>query len=173
MTKNIILVRHAKSDWSIPGQKDFDRTLNQRGLLDAPRMGNELAKLNLNPTLIIASPAARTKATAQYVAEQLKYNTDDILFLEDLYEASSRNVLSAINQLDNAHHTVLICGHNPTFTHIAEYFTRQDIGNIPTCGMVHISFEVENWAMISGQTGTLKNFIFPKMFFTNRDGDDD
>lgn len=173
MSKNIILVRHAKSDWSNPGQKDFDRMLNQRGLVDAPRMGNELAKLNLNPTLIISSPAARTKATAEYIAEQLKYDTDTIEFIEDLYEASSRNVLSAINQLDNRHETVLICGHNPTFTHIAEYFTKEDIGNIPTCGMVHISFDVDDWTKISDQTGTLKSFIFPKMFFAHREGDDD
>lgn len=173
MAKNIILVRHAKSDWSIVGQKDFERTLNQRGLVDAPRMGNELYKLNIVPSLIVSSPALRAKATAEYVAEQLKYDTDNIEWIEDLYEASSRNVLSVINQLENEHDTVLIFGHNPTFTHIAEYFTKQNIGNIPTCGAVSIDFDVEDWSLIAGQTGELKFFIYPKMFFNYSEGEDD
>ena len=173
MPKNIILVRHGKSDWSIPGQKDFERTLNQRGLVDAPRMGNELAKLNINPSHIVSSPAFRAKATAEFVAEQLNFDIDNIEFIHDLYEASSRNVLSVINQFDNSHSTIMIFGHNPTFTHIAEYFTKEYIGNIPTCGAVNIEFEVEDWALISGQTGRLKFFIYPKMFFEYSETEED
>ncbi|TAH26285.1 MAG: histidine phosphatase family protein [Cytophagales bacterium] len=169
MAKNIILVRHAKSDWSVFGQKDFDRTLNQRGLFDAPRMGMELLKREVNPQLIIASPASRTKATSVFLAEQLKYNTDNIEFHEELYEASSRNVLSIINGISNSVETAMLVGHNPTFTHIAEYFTKKDIGNIPTCGVVSIHFDVDDWAVISGQTGEMKFFIYPKMFWSVED----
>jgi phosphohistidine phosphatase len=173
MPKSIVFVRHAKSDWSIPGQKDFDRTLNQRGLLDAPRMGKKLMEMGISADYIIASPAERAKATAEFVAEQLQYDIDKIEWVENLYEASLRNVLQEINRLDDAFQTVLIFGHNPTFTHIAEYFTKEPIGNIPTCGMVCVDFDLDSWALISGQTGKMRFFIYPKLFFQNLSEEED
>jgi phosphohistidine phosphatase len=59
MSKTLILVRHAKSDWSIDGQKDYDRTLNARGHRDAPRMGQILANKNLKIDKLITSGAER------------------------------------------------------------------------------------------------------------------
>ena len=52
MTKTLILIRHAKSDRSDSGQKDFDRELNPRGHSDAPRMGGKLVELGVKPNLI-------------------------------------------------------------------------------------------------------------------------
>ncbi len=40
--KRLTLVRHAKSDWSLPGQADWDRPLNKRGQRDAPEMARRL-----------------------------------------------------------------------------------------------------------------------------------
>lgn len=165
MAKKIILVRHAKSDWSVLGQKDFDRTLNQRGMQDAPRMGNALKNKNLVVDLIIASPAIRAKTTAEFIAEQIAYDVKNIKWVDDLYEASTRTILGEINNLENHYNTVIIVGHNPSFTHMAEYFTKAEINNMPTCSMVGITFEVDNWQLISGQTGNLDFFIYPKMLF--------
>src|SRR4051794_29220568 len=121
MTKNLILLRHAKSDWSDPGQKDFDRDLNSRGRLDAPRMGKKLCEMDVKPDLIIASPALRARLTAEFVSEQLRYDVDKIDFREEIYEASLRSLLNVINGLDDTYNKVMIVGHNPTFTYIAEY----------------------------------------------------
>jgi len=78
--KNLFLVRHAKSDWSISGQKDFDRELNGRGRSDAPKMGRKLYEMEAKPEIIISSPAARAKFTAELIAEQLKFDTEKIIF---------------------------------------------------------------------------------------------
>ena len=40
--KQLILIRHAKSDWGNPGLDDFDRPLNERGKKDAPVMAQRL-----------------------------------------------------------------------------------------------------------------------------------
>ncbi len=46
----LIILRHAKSDWSIHGQKDFDRGRN-----DAPKMGEYLKSNGIIPDLILST----------------------------------------------------------------------------------------------------------------------
>jgi phosphohistidine phosphatase len=162
MAKKLFLVRHAKSDWSISGQKDIDRELNVRGMNDAPRMGRKLRELNVKPDLIISSPANRAKHTAEFIAEQLQYDTDKILLHQEIYEASVRSLLGVINDLPDNCNIVMIVGHNPTFTYIGEYLTKQNLDNVPTCGVVHIEFEIDSWKEVSEGNGILKMFIYPK-----------
>jgi phosphohistidine phosphatase len=164
MGKLLILIRHAKSDWSDVGQKDIDRELNRRGHSDAPRMGRKLAEMNLKPDLIVSSPSRRTTLTTQYICEQLSYPLENVDFQEDIYEASVRTLLRLVNELDNSLQTVFIVGHNPGFTYFSENLTGKEIGNIPTCGIVELAFELEDWALVSQNTATLKSFIYPKMF---------
>jgi phosphohistidine phosphatase len=160
--KTLYFMRHAKSDWSVSGQKDFDRSLNHRGLMDAPKMGHRLMSMEIKPDLILSSPALRAKMTAEYVSEQLKYEFDKIVWDEEIYEAPVRTLLSIINKLDPSYNNVLIFGHNPSITYLAEYLSKAEIGNIPTAGVVCIEFEVPEWAMVSEGTGSLKWFIYPK-----------
>lgn len=162
MTFNLYLLRHAKSDWSVPGQKDIDRMLNSRGNNDAPRMGRKLHDLNVEPDLMIASPARRTRDTAGYIAEQLQYDLDNICYDEEIYEASVRTLLGLVNKLDDKNKSVMLVGHNPGFSYLAEYLTKEEIGNIPTCGVVNIEFSGSSWLEVSGGTGILKWFIYPK-----------
>jgi phosphohistidine phosphatase len=162
MAKNLFLVRHAKSDWSVSGQKDFERQLNGRGLNDAPKMGRKLYEMGMKPDLIISSPAVRARLTAELIAEQLKYDTDKIVFNEEIYEASVRSLLKVINSIDDKNKTVIIVGHNPTFTYIAESLTKREIGNIPTCGAVQMEFNLNSWKEVSEGTGTLKSYNYPK-----------
>jgi len=163
--KNLFLVRHAKSDWSVSGQKDIDRELNGRGRSDAPKMGRKLYEMEAKPEIIISSPAARARFTAELISEQLKFDTDKIIYNEDLYEASVRTLLGAINGIEDRYSRVMIFGHNPGLTFLAEALTKKEIGNIPTCGIVHLEFAIGSWQEVSGGTGELKSFIYPKKFF--------
>jgi phosphohistidine phosphatase len=162
MSKSLYLVRHAKSDWSIPGRADFDRDLNSRGMMDAPQMGRKLYDMGVLPELIISSPAVRARKTAEFIAEQLKYETEKIDFKEDIYEASLRTMLSIINQFSNSYNNIMLFGHNPGFTYLAEYLTKENLEDIPTCGVVYIDFAVDGWNEISGGSGSMKWLISPK-----------
>lgn len=162
MSKVLFLIRHAKSDWSISGQDDFERKLNSRGLQDAPIMGKHLKSLHVSPDIIISSPAERAKITAEFIAEQLDYSLEKIEFEEEIYEASPRTLLRLINNLDNKLDYVAMVGHNPTFTYIAEYLTKNEIGNMPTCSVVKINFEIDEWAEVSEGLGELIWFEYPK-----------
>ena len=162
MAKTLIFMRHSKSDQSIPGLKDFDRPLNNRGLGDAPRMGRRLLEIGVNPDLVISSPALRAKTTAEYVSEQLSYDIDTIVYDDEVYEASVRSLLVVVNAIEDTFNTVIIFGHNPTHTYLAEYLTKEAIGNIPTSGAVCITFEFDSWKLISEGTGKMKWFEYPK-----------
>ncbi|MCC6685100.1 MAG: histidine phosphatase family protein, partial [Bacteroidia bacterium] len=76
--KQLVLVRHAKSDWANPELKDFDRPLNERGKQNAPEMGKRLASKKWPVDLIVSSPAKRALKTARLLAKEIHYATDDI-----------------------------------------------------------------------------------------------
>lgn len=162
MTKILYLLRHAKSDWSVNGQKDIDRELNQRGYFDAPLMGVRMHELQVKPQMIFCSSARRTVLTCEYICERIQFNLDQVAFDEDLYEASSRTLLQKINTVNNDFDEVMFIGHNPTHTYMAEYLTGKELGNIPTSGCVKITFEVDSWSQVSKDLGKLEWFIFPK-----------
>jgi phosphohistidine phosphatase len=163
MSKQLVLMRHAKSDWSGMAGNDFDRPLNNRGYRDAPLMGLRLANVqHFKPDFVISSPAERAKLTAQYVCEQLPYEEEKLVFEQDIYEASPRTLLRITNELDDKYEKVLLVGHNLGLTHYAEFLTKTVIGNIPTAGIVSISFEIDSWKMVSEGLGRLDWFIYPK-----------
>lgn len=162
-TKTLLLVRHAKSDWTTKCP-DFDRPLNHRGESDLIVMGNQLSQLDLKIELILTSPAKRTLLTAESIAKSIGYPTKNILKEPSIYEGSFYNLNTIIEQLNNDLSTVLIVGHNPTFTTLVEYYSGSAIGNLPTLGVAIITFDITEWGAISSNAGTLNQFIYPKQF---------
>src|SRR6478735_1444307 len=163
MPKQLVLMRHAKSDWSVSDQKDFDRELNFRGHRDAPKMG---ARMKLEkgfvPDLVVCSPAARARLTAQYVCEQLPFDEEKVIFEDDIYEASVRTLLRVVNTLDDAHDKVMIFGHNPGLSYFIEYLTKETVGDIPTAAIACLVFELDTWKAVSEATAKLQWYIYPK-----------
>ena len=160
MAKQLLLVRHGKSDWGNLDLKDFDRPLNKRGKENAPEMAERLIDRGFKFDLIVSSPAKRAKTTAKYFAEA--YQTDHIQFEEAIYEANPRTLLKIINGFDDSADSIIMFGHNPGFTDLANELSDADIYNIPTAGMVLISFPFDSWKMVSKGTGAMVFFDYPK-----------
>ncbi len=160
MAKQLLLVRHGKSDWGNIDLNDFDRPLNKRGKENAPEMAERLVNRGFKIDLIVSSPAKRAKSTAKYFAEA--YNIDQIQFEESIYEANTTVLLRVVNALDDAAEKVVLFGHNPGFTDFANELCDADIYNIPTAGMVLISFPFDSWQVVSKGTGELMFFDYPK-----------
>jgi len=160
MAKQLLLVRHGKSDWGNLDLKDFDRPLNKRGKENAPEMAERLVQRGFRFDLIVSSPAKRAKSTAKFFAEA--YQVDDIQYEESIYEANTTALLKVINGLDDSADTVIMFGHNPGFTDLANELSDADIYNIPTAGMVLMSFPFDSWKMVSRGTGELVFFDYPK-----------
>lgn len=160
--KHLFLNRHAKSDWAQPTLTDFERPLNKRGVLDAPKMGKRLAKRGENIDLIVSSTANRAITTAMVIAKHINYPVENIREEPRIYEARVSELLEIVNTLDNKYNSVILFGHNPGFTDFADYLTGAGILNIPTCGICKISFDTDNWAEVSAHSGSMDYFDFPK-----------
>ncbi|MCL4792623.1 MAG: histidine phosphatase family protein, partial [Gammaproteobacteria bacterium] len=62
----------------------------------------------------------------------------------------------------DAFRNIIVCGHNPGLTELANRLAGSDIDNIPTCGMVAIDLDLENWTGISNASGSLQIYDYPK-----------
>ncbi|WP_418185559.1 SixA phosphatase family protein [Aliarcobacter vitoriensis] len=161
--KKLVLIRHAKSDWTNPLLNDFDRPLNKRGLKDAPFMAKILNKKCLNPDLIISSPSIRTKLTSEYFIKEFKYK-ESIVFEESIYEAPFENLLRILSNTDDKYKTIFLIGHNPGLNDLSNFVLNDFKENIPTCGILEIDFDIEFWKDISKENSKLICFEFPKKY---------
>jgi phosphohistidine phosphatase len=160
--KTIILVRHAKSSWDNILQKDFDRTLNARGLQDAPMMGKRMLQRNIEVDLIITSAAMRAKQTATAIAVNMNYATQNILELQELYHASSSIITEVISSNADKNNTVMIVCHNPGITNWANQQMHPFLENMPTCSMIAFSINENHWQLFETAKKELLFFDFPK-----------
>lgn len=162
MSKELYIIRHAKSDWSFE-LKDFDRPLSPRGFRDAPVMAERLKVSVPNIDVLVSSPAKRAITTAQVFAEVLGIPIKDIQTQMSIYDAGVPRLLDVINQVDDSISKLAIFGHNPGFTMFANYLSDANIYNIPTCGIIGMRFDgVDSWGEISGGMGDSFAFMYPK-----------
>ncbi len=162
MPKQLLLVRHAKSDWDDRKLSDFKRPLNSRGEKNAPEMARRLLDKKIIPEQIVSSPAVRALTTARYFAKELGIKQSAIVEESTIYEAFTPDLMAVINNLDNSYLFTALFGHNPGITNLVTNLCNKDLYNIPTCGMVLIRFPFDNWGMISVGTGELVFYDYPK-----------
>jgi phosphohistidine phosphatase len=161
--KTLFLNRHAKSSWDSDAGSDFERPLNKRGKTDAPLMGKYLSKeRRIAPEIIISSPAKRAIKTAEIIAKEIGYPVKNIVANKNIYEAGPSSILEIIQKINDCYHSAMLFGHNPGFTSLASYLSNVNIGNMPTCGICRIDFNVDSWRKVEIESGTLVFFDYPK-----------
>jgi phosphohistidine phosphatase len=160
--KRLYLIRHAKSSWKDTGLDDIDRPLNKRGKRDAPFMGQRLKESGVSPGLILSSPAKRALRTAKIIAKELGYSKENIEIRDALYLQGIPAIIREIRTIDTDYDTVMLFGHNPDFTMLAEHLTDYQVDNIPTCGIFCIDFNVGSWTEVDEGGGNFVFFDYPK-----------
>jgi len=161
--KTLYLLRHAKSSWNLPSIDDFDRPLNNRGIRNAPFMGEMLLRKNISLELIISSPALRAITTAKIIAEKLKYPVSNIKKDKNIYEASALDLLSVLKKTNNKLKFLMLVGHNPGMNDLINLISDKRLDNLPTAGIVCLKKEVDNWEKIDDNW--LFEFIeYPKKY---------
>jgi phosphohistidine phosphatase len=161
--RRLTLVRHAKSDWSLPGQNDWDRPLNKRGQRDAPEMARRLRSRRLKPDLMLASPAVRAVTTASVMARELKVPAARVVQDERLYLATPADLLAVIHELGGEAKHLMVFGHNPGMTEFANRLSAGDqIDNLPTCGVFTALFDLSDWSALDWGGGEDAEFDYPK-----------
>lgn len=117
--KTLIVMRHAKSDWSHEGLADIERPLNSRGYRDAPSMGAALVSAGFHPDLILRSPAVRTRETTAGLLEGIGRDIP-VKVVDDFYPGGPAEFLEALQEHEEDADTILILAHNPGIESFAE-----------------------------------------------------
>ena len=162
--KYLFLTRHAKSSWSNPGLADIDRPLNERGKKAAPFMGKLIVDKGEKPELLISSPANRALSTARAFGEVMGLVENDIIVNRAIYGAGAQQLLELVQNQDDLHKSIMLFGHNPTFTSFVNMLTGSNIMNVVTCGVVRINFEYSSWIDIDFGSGRLVYYEYPKKY---------
>lgn len=155
----MVLTRHAKSSWEYDTIDDFDRPLKESGIRNAMLIAESIKKKNIEFDFIYSSPANRAIHTAIIFSRILKVPFPKIGIEEKLYSESDSEIIQFIKNIPNTYSNILLFGHNPTFTDLANRFLKQRISNLPTAGAVFLEFNCPSWNNI-GPIAVVKDQLF-------------
>ena len=127
MPRELLILRHAKSDWGAGASSDFDRPLAKRGNKDAPRVGQWLYREGLVPDLVISSPAQRARQTAEKVCKTMDYKKKKIQWNDQVYAADVSDLLHLLKRCPPDARTLLLVGHNPGLEELVMYLVGDDL----------------------------------------------
>jgi phosphohistidine phosphatase len=145
--RRLTLMRHANAQWKDPQIADFDRPLNRRGNSEAEAMGRRLMELKLIPTLLLASTARRAEQTADIVARELGVAARNRRSEESLYLAPAADILRVVQTTGPRIPHLMIVGHNPGITEVANHFApARGIEDLTTAAVCTFTFDSHSWA---------------------------
>lgn len=172
----LMLLRHARAERSLAGQRDRDRRLDDRGRRDAPVIGAFMAHWGLHPDAATVSPAVRTRETWELIAPALNRATA-VRFEDRLYDASADDLLAVIRETAPTTKVLLVIGHNPGLHELAARLVGSGerdacdrlADGLPTSGLLVIDFKEANWARLDAHAGRLERFVTPRLLTTETD----
>jgi len=161
--KTLLLIRHAKSSWDTPMQKDFDRPLNDRGHHDAPVMAKRMLDKHIKIDTFISSPAKRALTTAKYFAETYDQKEKQIIKIAALYEASYKTFYDVIAEVEDVYKCIAVFSHNPGITAFANDLTKVQVDDMPTCSIFTVQADIKSWKLFKEANKTFLFFDYPKL----------
>ncbi len=162
--KRLIVMRHAKSSWADPGQRDHDRPLNDRGRRDAPRIGAWLAARGAVPDRALVSTARRTQET--WAGLGAAFEKVPMTAVAGLYDASIARIGEVLRAAPPGE-CLLLLGHMPGIGDFARSLLADPPDDpallaYPTAATAVIGFDAPGWSGVGPRSGRLLAFTTPK-----------
>src|ERR1700728_4797505 len=125
VSRRLVLLRHAKSDW--PDVADHERPLAKRGRRDAPAVGRWLGEAGYVPDAVVCSTALRARETWELASGGLLAavpGASPVVRLEPrVYDESVLGLLMLVREFPPEWRTALMGGHNPGLAELAAGLT--------------------------------------------------
>jgi phosphohistidine phosphatase len=168
-SRQILLLRHAKSSWDEPGLDDYQRPLAPRGRRAAAVMGVYIEDEKLAPDLVLCSGARRARETWEIASRALE-RQPPVEHDPALYMAAPDKLLRRLRKLSDQVRSVLLVGHEGGVDKLARLLVgggtallRRRLGEkFPTAALAVVDLALDRWDQLEENTGTLAHFAVPK-----------
>lgn len=161
--KKLIFVRHGKAEDAQSGISDPERSLTPKGKVISRLMAGKLREIVKSPVIMITSPAFRALETALIFADEYEIAPEKVVINSNLYfKMDFRYLHDILSQAGDSSDTVILFGHNPSFTEIANSLCSEGCDFMPKSGVVGISFDIKTWREIRQNKGKQEFYLKPE-----------
>ena len=161
--KRIVLVRHATATAREADGEDFDRSLRKKGRKEALELAGWYETVAEVPDLLLTSPANRALETALVFAKELGYSKKKIMVNEALYGSlHPQDFLKVLRAIDDKYDSVMIFGHEPSFSQFAQFAVQGFEQDMPKCGVLGFDVDSKVWRKVNPREGRLQFFEHPQ-----------
>lgn len=169
--RELLVLRHAKSNWDDIDAADHDRALSARGVKAASATGALIEARGWLPDRILCSTARRTRETlALASAAWPDIHAMPVSELAGLYLAPPSRLLEIVRRQPDEAHRLLLIGHNPglqTFVgRLAGHGALEPRAAIeakfPTAALARLTFEADSWRELAWGQGALADYHTPR-----------
>ena len=147
--KLLCILRHAKSTWADSTIPDIDRPLDSASKIQASSTGLFLKEKKIIPDALYSSPAKRAIDSANLIADTLQLPHEKIILEPRVYEAQVDDLLSVVQNFPDKFNSVMLIGHNPGLSLLANYLAGIHINTLPTSGLCCFELSTDHWQEIT------------------------
>jgi phosphohistidine phosphatase len=169
--KSLTILRHAKSGWDAPVERDFDRPINARGQRGADLVGQYLKRQKLLVDRVVASPAVRVVQTLDIFQPAADLDGIEPHWDRRIYLASAATLMDVVREGGRDARHLLIAGHNPGLEDLilmlvpenADDALRADVEKkLPTAALARLELDIDDWHALDAGIARITDFIRPR-----------
>jgi phosphohistidine phosphatase len=159
VTRQLYVLRHAKSSWDDPALADHDRPLAARGHKAVKLLAEHVREHRISPAQVLCSTALRARETLDGVAPG-----GERLIEPELYGASAGEWIERLKRVPAETESVMVIGHNPALQQLVLALAGHD-GTVerkfPTGALATVTLECQ-WSELEPGRGELTELVRPK-----------
>jgi phosphohistidine phosphatase len=164
-TRQLFVLRHAKSSWDDPGLDDHERPLAPRGQRAVKVLREYLKGKGIEPALVLSSSSRRTRETLEGIQPG-----GEQLIESELYGADAGGLIERLRRVPDDVPSVMVIGHNPA---VQVLVLRLAAGaaddpeladarrKFPTGALATLEIDCE-WSELRPGCARLSSFVSPK-----------
>lgn len=160
--RHLLLLRHAHAVRDAASGRDHDRELSPRGRRDAAAMGRFVTAIERTPGVVLTSPAARARATAELALEAGGWGCP-LHEIAAIYEGTAEDVIEVVRAHGGDHRTILLVGHGPTWPELASALLGGGELRLPKASLAHFELELEAWGELEPGGAVLRTLVTPAL----------
>lgn len=169
--KSLTILRHAKSGWDAPVERDFDRPINARGRRGIEVIGQYAKRQAIPIDRIVASPAVRVVETLDIFQPVADLAAIEPVWDRRIYLASAATLLDVVREAGGDAQNLLLAGHNPGLEDLvlmlvpesADDALRAEVEDkLPTSALVRLEIDIDDWGALDIGTARITAFVRPR-----------